>query len=194
MNKSIEFRVGGDPQPKGSYFGWIRGFPQKRWKQSAIANAIKKLVAMMYKVEHPVIDIMPINKKLKPWEAKVGNAALAAMSAQPEPFKGACRVYICFYLKRPHSHYGKQDKKPYIKEMFRRMHCTKAPDIDKLTRAIFDPMNKVVFEDDSQVIEVCARKLWGKHAGTWVKVEELREAPQSLPEMNQLAFNFDGEK
>ena len=62
------------------------------------------------------------------------------------PWGGAIEVKIIFKLPRPKTN---KDKYPI-----------KNPDTDKLIRAILDAMTGVVYNDDSQVIEVTGKKVY----------------------------------
>lgn len=191
--RKITFKVTGVPVPKGSVFGRIRGYPNKNWNKAAFEKGIKSIIARIYNGEHPVIDVMPVNKNLKKWEATVKDEARAAMAANTAPFSGPCRVMIVFYIKRPGKHFGKRNKVPYLKDKYASAYCTKTPDVDKLTRSVFDAMNGVVFKDDAQVVDVASRKLWGKSPGIMVTVEELQEQTvKSLPDQKQMLLNFGG--
>jgi crossover junction endodeoxyribonuclease RusA len=58
----------------------------------------------------------------------------------------AVRVTLAFYLPRPQS-------------LPKRVTAhVKAPDLDKLTRAVFDALTGVVFHDDAQVVDLVATK------------------------------------
>ena len=47
---------------------------------------------------------------------------------------------------------------------------TKRPDLDNYLKAILDGMNGVAFHDDSQVVEISARKQYGVRPGVWVSL------------------------
>ena len=47
---------------------------------------------------------------------------------------------------------------------------TKKPDIDNLVKSVCDGMNKIVYEDDAQVVSVQAHKSYGNFARVEVKV------------------------
>ena len=49
---------------------------------------------------------------------------------------------------------------------------TKRPDLDNYLKAILDGMNGVAFADDSQVVEISARKQYGVRPGVWVALHE----------------------
>lgn len=70
------------------------------------------------------------------------------------PIEGPVRVRIHFFFARPKSHYGK-----YLKPSAPNCH-TQKPDVDNLVKAIFDGFNGVAWVDDTQVVEVVARKEW----------------------------------
>lgn len=103
------------------------------------------------------------NVRLRSWR---GEAAWEASHAKPigmcEPFAGAVKVSVQFVFVRPKS----------VTPTRRPSHTVK-PDIDKLTRALFDAMSGIVFRDDAQVIQVFAMKTYGPEAKTIVSVEEI---------------------
>lgn len=47
----------------------------------------------------------------------------------------------------------------------------KRPDVDNLTKWVMDLMNGLVFEDDSQVWHLTAKKIYAEHPGTLIKVQ-----------------------
>lgn len=57
---------------------------------------------------------------------------------------GPLSIYLHFFLKRP-----KTVKRP---------HCIVKPDLDNLIKAIFDSLNKVVWNDDAQIISLSCKK------------------------------------
>lgn len=89
------------------------------------------------------------NKNLRAWRDLV--AACAQSVAPDELLEGPIRVEIEFLLARPKSLPKKIPDWWHVKK----------PDVDKLTRAILDALTGIVFRDDSQVVEVVARKSYG---------------------------------
>lgn len=87
------------------------------------------------------------NRNLKQWRDLV--AYVAQDHAPEEPFSGAIVLVADFFLHRP-----KSLPKKTIDHL-------KKPDLSKLIRAIEDSMSKIVWGDDSQVIEVRATKSYG---------------------------------
>ncbi|QKO02977.1 RusA-like Holliday junction resolvase [Gordonia phage TZGordon] len=88
------------------------------------------------------------SKRLKPWREDVHAAARRAFAASRfEPFTGPVDVRLDFIMPRPKS-------APKTKQI----PAVKRPDVDKLARAVLDALTGVAFADDSQVVELHARK------------------------------------
>lgn len=124
--------------------------------------------------------------KLKPWRAKVKQAALDALHAgqigataiHRPPLDGPVLVEVTFTLAKPASAPKRRRTWP-IKQ--------RSGDVDKLVRAAFDSLTDAgVWKDDAQVIEVLARKTFpGEHPaaltepGAVIRVWRLVEAVSS---------------
>jgi crossover junction endodeoxyribonuclease RusA len=132
----IHFVCFGRPQPQGSKTPWL-----PRYKGGAF---------VVGKNGQPVIATMDSNKKLKPWRQELRRAALEANRAVVvlERDVPVC-VRLDFYLARPKS----------LPMRFERP--TKKPDIDKLTRAVFDSLTGTIITDDSQIVEAMVGKWFG---------------------------------
>lgn len=107
------------------------------------------------------------NARLKPWRAAVRSAAEAAIAeAGWETLDEPCRVYLSFTMPRPkRPRWGL----PAVK-----------PDLDKLTRAVFDALTDAgVWRDDSRVVSMEVTKKYeddeGAVPGVWVEVRGLSE-------------------
>ena len=113
------------------------------------------------------------SKKVKPWREAVKWAAIERMDSakwsdggfgQGEAFAGPVTVEVDFYFTHPKT--GKR----------RPTHSVK-PDIDKLLRSTFDALKDAgVFEDDSRICSVVARKHYANEhspvpAGAVIRVE-----------------------
>ena len=72
-----------------------------------------------------------------------------------EPYTDALKITFTFNIKRPKSHWNKYSLKPSAP-----IYHTKRPDIDNYVKFYMDCMNKVVYLDDSQVIELSAKKIY----------------------------------
>lgn len=136
----VTFFVEGTPRPQGSKRGFIRGGR---------------------------VVLAETSKYHKEWRKAVSDAAKDAMKSTPR-LEGHLLLELDFYFKRPKSHYrtGK-----YSCELRKDAptHHIKTPDLDKLIRSVDDSLTGIVFEDDSQVVEVLARKHW---AGGWEYTSE----------------------
>lgn len=91
------------------------------------------------------------NPKLKPWRQLIRKALDAENMT---PIDGPVRVSLCFYLRRPKSHYRSNGElRPDAPK-----YPTKRPDEDKLARAALDALTGPAFADDSQVVELIVLK------------------------------------
>lgn len=99
------------------------------------------------------------DKKLRlAWKERHGNAKFTG------PVK--VRVEAIFPSRKPDL---KKSKRPPE-------HHTVRPDLDNILKAVLDGLNGVAWVDDSQVVEVHARKWRGAQGvpeGIWVDVEDL---------------------
>lgn len=86
-------------------------------------------------------------------------AAVAGDAMQGRPsFEGAVQLTARFFLPRP-------------KALLRRsLPHTKAPDCDKLVRALLDAITGVVYRDDSQVTSIVASKAYAVNDPVGVEV------------------------
>lgn len=83
--------------------------------------------------------------------------------------KAACGVKVIFYMPIPQS-WSKLRQisadNGYVS------HIVK-PDIDNLIKACFDSANKILWEDDNQVIECRAKKAYSNRPRIEIELEEL---------------------
>lgn len=99
------------------------------------------------------------NRKTKPWRAEV---ASAAMILRPEGFtSGAVQIELHFFMPRP-IHLPKKYTRPTTK-----------PDLDKLIRAVLDALTGVLWVDDSQVVEIVAKKYYDLPTGVSITIRHL---------------------
>lgn len=87
------------------------------------------------------------SKNLKPWRAKVAEAARNASDGQYAAGKTCMSVTCTFRMRRPQSHYRASGE---LKPTAPSQPSTR-PDLDKLARAVLDGLTGVLFDDDSQV-------------------------------------------
>jgi Holliday junction resolvase RusA-like endonuclease len=94
------------------------------------------------------------------WRNEVTGQARQAMSNLGrfgEPFREPISCSLTFQFHRPLSHYGTGKNAEKVKASAL-PSPTKPPDLDKLTRAIWDSLTSVVWVDDAQVIAATIRK------------------------------------
>lgn len=111
--------------------------------------------------------LVDANPRLKAWRALVREAAEAAVEdAGWETLDDPCQVQLGFTMPRPkRSRWGV----PAVR-----------PDLDKLTRAVFDALTDAgVWKDDSRVVSMEVTKKYededGAVPGVWVEVRSLSE-------------------
>jgi len=56
------------------------------------------------------------------------------------------------------------------------IRATKRPDLDNFLKAVKDALNGIVWRDDSQIVNLCARKVYGEHPKLVITVEPTRSA------------------
>lgn len=99
------------------------------------------------------------NPRTAPWRATVSAAAHEAMNGSG-PFLGPCALEIVFYFPRPKAHYGSGRNAGVLKPGAPD-YVTRAPDIDKLVRAVGDALKGLAVRDDAQFALVRAKKVYG---------------------------------
>ena len=92
------------------------------------------------------------------WRADIArNAELSGF----KPVSNPISVTLTFSLLKPKS---AKRSTPHVK-----------PDLDKLIRAVLDGLTGVAYVDDSQVILIKARKIYGEREGAWIGIEVIDE-------------------
>lgn len=107
---------------------------------------------------------------LKRWHRAVSGAALVECMGRPRPLLAdrALLVGAEFRLARPASVTERKRPMPSVK-----------PDLDKLVRASLDPLQGLVFDEDSRIVVTVAHKRYalpGEAPGATLLVAELGEA------------------
>ena len=94
------------------------------------------------------------NKNTKPWRDTIKAIAL-------DNYKGIAllcplKVNVCFFFQRPNSHLRKngtlKPNQPNYKPQ--------KPDLDKLLRSLGDSLTGIIWYDDSQIVQIFAKKLF----------------------------------
>lgn len=99
------------------------------------------------------------NPRLKAWRHTVSYSLLQEFGRYDGGKADPLSVSLSFLLKRPKSA-PKSRTEPVVR-----------PDLDKLVRAILDAGSRVLWHDDSQVVCITARKLYGDQEGVSIRVE-----------------------
>lgn len=88
------------------------------------------------------------------------------------PIAGPLKIRLCFIFQHPKAHFNSKGavKKHYT--------MTSKPDIDNLIKFVFDALNGIFYQDDSQFVTVTAKKKYGLTPGVNVLItDEITEIP-----------------
>ena len=131
----VAFTVMGTPIPQGSKRAWVAGDGKVRMTEDAGAR------------HHT-------------WRMEITGAARQAMANVGrfgEPYREPISCVLTFRTHRPQMHYGTGKNADKVKPSAP-PYPAKAPDLDKLTRAVWDSLTSVVWVDDGQVVAATIRK------------------------------------
>ena len=97
------------------------------------------------------------DKKTQEYERAIKDFILLQ---NPERLDGAISLNVIFMYSTPRngSHYK-----------------TNRPDIDNLLKGLLDPLNGILWADDSQVVEVHASKVYGRADAIYLEVKNVSE-------------------
>jgi Holliday junction resolvase RusA-like endonuclease len=148
----LTFRVAGVPVPKGSK----RVVPIRR------GGAL---------IRHAAIEA----PKVKQWETIVRETAhdAAVRAGLTEPSNAPVEVEITFWIQRPQGHYRTGTHSDQLRPSAP-IHPATKPDVDKLARAILDAITGILITDDSRVIRIAARKVYGWPPAADITIHALR--------------------
>jgi len=155
MPTSLSVTVRGIPRPQGSKRAFV-----VKGKDGGNARAV-------------VVDARKGN--LADWRGDVKSAVLDAMPYDWQRIEkpSGVGVELRFRFDRPTSDYGSGRNSSILKATANRHHV-KAPDVDKLARAVLDSLTATgVYADDSQVVLLTAHKRYchlGEHPGVDILV------------------------
>lgn len=109
------------------------------------------------------------DKNLKSWRSVVAGAC-----PLEAPLNCPVEVSIVFCYNRPKSHYGRRDKKPYLKDDAPYFKSS-APDVDKLMRAVCDALTGIAYVDDALIARLSASKIYiDQLAGARITIAPLK--------------------
>ena len=106
-------------------------------------------------------------EKTKTYETEVGMMAKAAMGAS-EVLEGALETFIYVTFPVPAS-YSKKRTEACLNNTEKH---TKRPDLDNVIKAVIDGMDKIVFNNDSQITSIHSTKVYGEVAKVEVMVRQ----------------------
>lgn len=107
-------------------------------------------------------------KKTKDYESYIRQCWVGAYG-NLMPSEKPLAVEIIFYMPIPKSA-TKRAKEFMIAGQIRH---TKKPDLDNMTKIIFDGLNKFAYEDDSQIVSLFTKKEYAKTPKTLVWIREV---------------------
>lgn len=136
VRQNLSFTVFGIPVPQGSHRGFVVN-----------GRAV----------------ITQDNARTRPWRQDMTQAALEALGGRPA-MVGPVHVIAQFVMPRPKAHYGTGRNAGQLRENAPTYPAGK-PDVDKLARNLLDSLTAAqVVRDDSQVVHLCAYKVYASPA------------------------------
>lgn len=94
---------------------------------------------------------------------------IAKQNAPKNPFQGALCVDIDIYRRIPKS---TSEKQKWMMQYGTTRPVVKS-DIDNYTKSILDSLNKITYLDDSQVVELNARKYYSDEPRAEIRIREI---------------------
>lgn len=117
--------------------------------------------------------MVEMSKRLKPWRATIAAAVIDAGWATDPILTGPVSLTAAFLMPRPKHHYRTGRNAQTLKANAPVM-VDKAPDLDKLVRAVCDALTQAgAWRDDSQVAEISTYKRYievGEEPGVRISV------------------------
>lgn len=129
--------------------------------------------------------LIEINKLPVPWRAHAGYGRrsynprilereyyqwqIKTQYNQATPISGPLSVMYTYHMPVP-----KGSSKVRTQQMLNGvMHPIKRPDLDNLNKFLSDTLIGLVIEDDSQIVSLTARKIFGNSPKTVIKIESI---------------------
>ena len=88
------------------------------------------------------------------------------------PLVGDIILSIRFTMPRPKHHFRTGKYSHLLKDNAPKYHSVK-PDLDNLLKLISDVLQPDFYVDDSQICQIYAEKMYGKHPNTAIIIEEI---------------------
>ncbi len=147
----------GQATDTGSIRFFVPGKPQGKGRPRAVARG--KFVRM-YTPE-----------KTAGYESTVALAASQAMAGRA-PIEGPVVANLFIALPIPASWSKKKQAQAAADELL----PTTKPDSDNVVKAVFDAINGIVWNDDTQVVDHAAKKRYRARPGVWVAISSMEAA------------------
>lgn len=94
---------------------------------------------------------------------------LSFMQAGFEKLSGAIRAEIKVFMQMPKS----ESMKKKAAMMAGQIRPTKKPDADNCAKSVLDALNKIAFDDDSQIVELHVNKYYSENPRVTITLEEI---------------------
>lgn len=94
---------------------------------------------------------------------------IRAQFNQEKPLSTPIKVDVTYHMPIPQG----TSKVRKLQMLNGKMHHIKRPDLDNLNKFICDVFKQIVFDDDSQVVEINSRKIYSENPKTIVKIESV---------------------
>jgi Holliday junction resolvase RusA-like endonuclease len=102
------------------------------------------------------------------YETAIGISASQAMGSS-KALETPVAVFLYIRLPVPQS-YSKKRSEACLSGS---EHPTKKPDIDNVAKTFLDAMNKIIYKDDTQVIQLHVNKVYALESGVDVMIKEI---------------------
>ena len=177
--ESRSFTVIGTPRPAGS-----------KVSRPVFRKDAEGRRAPVMKDGVPVVATAPDNPATKPWMNAVAEAATAEWGPRDlATIDGPVFLELSFYFPRPDSHYGTGRNAGILKPSAPLYPDRGGYDVDKLSRAVKDALQGIVYTNDRRVVRLRAERLYGAPARceitvsrpAWATTREAVEAQADLP-------------
>lgn len=94
---------------------------------------------------------------------------LSFMQAGCEKLSGAIKAEIKVFMQIPKS----ESMKKKAAMMAGQIRPTKKPDADNCAKSVLDALNKIAFDDDSQIVELYVNKYYSENPRVTITLEEI---------------------
>ena len=94
---------------------------------------------------------------------------LSFMQAGCEKLSGAIKAEIKVFMQMPKS----ESMKKKAAMMAGQIRPTKKPDADNCAKSVLDALNKIAFDDDSQIVELHVNKYYSENPRVTITLEEV---------------------